>query len=113
MLDARLMRRAVINLVTNALQASPSGGRILVRVIDEPGGETPEARLEVTDDGPGIPPSVRARIFEPFFTTKSFGTGLGLSIVKHVAEVHHGDVTVRSGEGQGTTFTVRLPSITA
>jgi signal transduction histidine kinase len=110
MLDARLMRRAVINLVTNALQASPDGGRIVVRVVDEPRGTEVGARLEVTDDGPGIPPSVQARIFEPFFTTKSFGTGLGLSIVKHVAEVHHGEVTVRSGDGQGTTFAIRLPS---
>lgn len=109
MLDARLMRRAVINLVTNAVQASPSGGRIVVRVLDEPLG----ARLEVTDDGPGIPTSVQARIFEPFFTTKSFGTGLGLSIVKHVAEVHHGEVLVRSGEGKGTTFTIRLPEATS
>ncbi len=110
MLDARLMRRAVINLVTNAVQASPTGGRIVVRVVDDAEGETVAARLEVTDDGPGIPPSVQARIFEPFFTTKSFGTGLGLSIVKHVAEVHHGEVTVRSGDGLGTTFTLRLPS---
>jgi signal transduction histidine kinase len=113
MLDARLMRRAVINLVTNAVQASPDGGRIIVRVVDAPQGEEPGARLEVIDDGPGIPPSVQARIFEPFFTTKSFGTGLGLSIVKHVAEVHHGEVTVRSSEGQGTTFTIRLPSFPA
>ena len=113
MLDARLMRRAVINLVTNAVQASPTGGRIVVRVVDEPDGDSPGARLEVSDDGPGIPPSVQARIFEPFFTTKSFGTGLGLSIVKHVADVHHGEVTVRSGEGLGTTFTLRLPSSAA
>ena len=110
MLDARLMRRAVINLVTNAVQASPLGGRIVVRVVDEVDGDTPGALLEVTDDGPGIPPSVQARIFEPFFTTKAFGTGLGLSIVKHVADVHHGKVTVRSGDGVGTTFTLRLPS---
>ena len=110
MLDARLMRRAVINLVTNAVQASPMGGRIVVRVVDEVDGDTPGALLEVTDDGPGIPPSVQARIFEPFFTTKAFGTGLGLSIVKHVADVHHGKVTVRSGDGVGTTFTLRLPS---
>ena len=110
MLDARLMRRAVINLVTNAVQASPLGGRIVVRVVDEVDGDAPGALLEVTDDGPGIPPSVQARIFEPFFTTKAFGTGLGLSIVKHVADVHHGKVTVRSGDGLGTTFTLRLPS---
>jgi signal transduction histidine kinase len=113
MLDARLMRRAVINLVTNAVQATPDGGRVVVRVADEPVGDTLGARLEVIDDGPGIPPSVQARIFDPFFTTKSFGTGLGLSIVKHVAEVHRGEVTVRSGDGHGTTFTMRLPSSSA
>jgi signal transduction histidine kinase len=110
MLDARLMRRAVINLVTNAVQAVPRGGRVTVRVIEEALHGRPAVRVEVTDDGPGIPRAVLARVFEPFFTTKASGTGLGLSIVKHVAEAHHGEVTVRSAEGQGTTFAIRLPS---
>lgn len=110
MLDARLIRRAVINLVTNAVQAMPNGGRVVVRVIDEMLGDTLGARLEVIDEGPGIPKPIQARVFEPFFTTKASGTGLGLSIVKHVAEVHNGDVTVRSNEGGGTTFTMLLPS---
>jgi signal transduction histidine kinase len=110
MLDARLVRRALINLVTNAVQAMPSGGRVVVGVFDEPRTELPGVRIEVTDNGPGIPAENLARIFEPFFTTKASGTGLGLAIVKHVAEAHRGELTVRSEEGGGTTFVIRLPS---
>jgi signal transduction histidine kinase len=110
MLDARLLRRAVINLVTNAVQAMPVGGRVLVRLLDEAGPDGSGARIEVTDDGPGIPSEHLPRIFEPFFTTKASGTGLGLAIVKHVAEVHRGDLTVRTDDGGGTTFVMRLPS---
>jgi signal transduction histidine kinase len=110
MLDARLVRRAVINLVTNAVQAVPSGGRVVVRVLDDVTPDRTGVRIEVADDGPGIPASNLARIFEPFFTTKASGTGLGLAIVKHVAEAHHGDLTVRSEENRGTTFVFRLPS---
>jgi signal transduction histidine kinase len=109
LLDARLVRRAVINLVCNAIQSMPRGGRIVVRVAEDALGGRPAARIEVTDDGPGIPLETQARIFEPFFTTKASGTGLGLSIVKRVAEAHHGELTVRS-EGPGTTFIIRLPS---
>lgn len=110
LLDARLVRRAVINLVTNAVQATRGPGRVVVRVRAESFGGRPGACVEVADEGPGIPSSVLSRIFEPFFTTKAFGTGLGLSIVKHVAEAHHGELTVRSDEGRGTTFVMRLPS---
>jgi signal transduction histidine kinase len=110
MLDARLVRRAVINLVTNAVQAMPVGGRVTVRLLDEAGPDGSGARIEVTDEGPGIPSEHLPRIFEPFFTTKASGTGLGLAIVKHVAEAHHGELTVRSDDGAGTTFVIRLPS---
>lgn len=108
-IDAKLVRRGVINLVTNAVQASPEGS-VVVRLVDEPLGARPGVRIEVSDHGPGIPPAVLGRIFEPFFTTKAFGTGLGLSIVKHVAEAHHGEVAVHVDEGRGTTFIIRLPS---
>jgi signal transduction histidine kinase len=110
MLDARLVRRAVVNLLTNAVQALPRGGRVVVRMVEEALSGKPAVRVEVADDGPGIPPAVLARIFDPFFTTKAFGTGLGLFIVKHVAEAHHGQVDVRSVEGEGTTFLLHLPS---
>jgi signal transduction histidine kinase len=112
-LDARLVRRAVINLVTNAVQAVPNGGRVVVRVLDDAaasGSSAAAVRIEVTDNGPGIPEAILARIFEPFFTTKASGTGLGLAIVKHVAEAHHGDLTVRTAHGGGTTFVMTLPS---
>jgi len=109
-LDARLVRRAVINLVTNAVQAVPHGGRVVVRVLDETVPDGSAVRIEVTDNGPGIPDDILARIFEPFFTTKASGTGLGLAVVKHVAEAHHGDLTVSTRTGGGTTFVMRLPS---
>ncbi|MDB5215891.1 MAG: sensory box histidine kinase [Myxococcaceae bacterium] len=110
MLDARLVRRAVINLVTNAVQAIQPGGHVAVRVVDELASPRPGVRIEVTDDGPGIPAEIMARIFEPFFTTKASGTGLGLAIVKHVAEAHHGELTVRAEQSGGTTFVMRLPT---
>ena len=109
LLDARLVRRAVINLVCNAVQSMPKGGRIVVRLVEDVLDGRPATRIEVTDDGPGIPPENQARIFEPFFTTKATGTGLGLSIVKRVAEAHHGELTV-AFDGRGTTFILRLPS---
>ena len=109
-LDARLVRRAVINLVTNAAQAMPGGGRVAVRLVADTLAGRPAVCIEVADEGAGIPSAVSSRMFEPFFTTKAFGVGLGLAIVKHVAEAHHGEVSVCSQEGQGTTFTVRLPA---
>jgi signal transduction histidine kinase len=108
--DFHLVRRAVVNLVCNATQAMPGGGRIVVRVLGEPSTEPPGARIEVSDNGPGISSAALERIFEPFFTTKASGTGLGLAIVKRAVEAHGGDLVVRSEEGRGTTFVMRLPS---
>ena len=110
MLDAGLVRRAVINLVGNAIQAMPNGGKLIVRLAEERGDDGVFVVIEVRDNGPGIPPNTLERIFEPFFTTKPSGTGLGLSIVKRVAEVHHGTLSVRSVDGGGTTFSLRLPT---
>jgi signal transduction histidine kinase len=107
LLDATLVRRALINLVSNAVQAVAGHGRVSVRVEQDTrdGG----ALVAVTNDGPGIPHDIQARMFEPFFTTKAAGTGLGLSVVKRAADAHHGDVFVRS-EGASTTFVMRLPA---
>jgi signal transduction histidine kinase len=110
MLDARLIRRALVNLLCNAVEAMPHGGHIVVRVTQETFDDRPAARIEIIDDGPGISRELQARVFEPFFTTKAAGTGLGLSIVKRVVEAHHGDLAVHS-EGRGTCFIVRLPSV--
>ncbi|HJV22948.1 MAG TPA: HAMP domain-containing sensor histidine kinase [Holophagaceae bacterium] len=99
--------QVVVNLVSNAMDATPSGGRITVRARRE--GQ--DAVLEVEDTGSGIPPHVMARLFEPFLTTKppGKGTGLGLSSVQAVVELLGGRIQVRSREGEGTVFTVRLP----
>ncbi|HSN16041.1 MAG TPA: ATP-binding protein, partial [Anaeromyxobacteraceae bacterium] len=103
--DAGLVRQALINLVLNALQAMPRGGRLHVRTHAADG----FAAVEVTDTGHGIPAELRERIFEPFFTTRTSGTGLGLAIVKHVVEVHGGAVEVSAGPEGGTRFALRFP----
>ena len=112
-LDARLVRRAMLNLVGNAVQAVPAGGRVVVQISQGTLRGRPAVTIEVNDNGPGIPSGSIDRIFEPFFTTKASGTGLGLFIVKRVADAHKGDLTVHSEAGRGTTFVVRLPSTPA
>lgn len=108
--DARLLRQALINLVVNAIQAMPRGGRVTVRATSEQFDGQRYVRVEVRDTGPGIPPNVKERLFEPFYTTKASGTGLGLAVVKRIVEAHHGVVQFETALGQGTTFTLRLPA---
>ena len=103
--DRDLLRRALLNLVLNALDAMPQGGELQLTAFRGPGG----TELEVADTGPGVDDSVRQRIFEPFFTTKSEGTGLGLAIVYRIAEAHHGDVRVLNCPEGGAAFIVRIP----
>jgi signal transduction histidine kinase len=111
-LDARMLKQALINLIVNAIQALPNGGRITIRATTTAGDTTKNggdrmALVSVIDDGPGIAPELRGRVFQPFFTTKASGTGLGLAIVKRIAETHQGEVTVESSP-RGTTSTLRL-----
>jgi PAS domain S-box-containing protein len=105
--NANALKQVFINLVTNAAQAMPKGGRLAIRcrVVGD------HLELEVEDTGIGIPSRDLPRIFNPFFTTKEAGkgTGLGLSIVHSTLRKYDGDVRVRSVEGKGTTFTVFLP----
>jgi PAS domain S-box-containing protein len=103
--DAGQVRQAVLNLVVNAVQAMPGGGRLTVRTYLE--GST--AVVEVEDTGPGIAEVIRARIFEPFFTTKATGTGLGLPVVKRIVEGHGGELALRTGPA-GTCFSLRFPN---
>jgi two-component system, cell cycle sensor histidine kinase and response regulator CckA len=122
--DPGMMEQVLMNLVVNARDAMPGGGRIEVITepvtLDETAVEMrPEARaghfvrLSVRDTGPGIAPEVRRRIFEPFFTTKDVGegTGLGLSTVYGIVRQHQGWIDVSSTEGVGTTFQVYLPAV--
>ncbi len=101
------VNQVVMNLLTNAIDASPEGGTVHVRTRPEAGG----VRIEVADAGCGIEESVRARIFDPFFTTKPVGqgTGLGLSISYGIVKDHGGTIEVDSAPGQGACFVVHLP----
>jgi CheY-like chemotaxis protein len=103
----------VLNLLVNAEQSLLQGrgqGRVWIRTHRTPAGKI---SLEVSDDGPGIPPEIASRIFDPFFTTKpsGVGTGLGLSIVYGIVQQHDGEVTFESQPGAGAKFTVELPVI--
>jgi signal transduction histidine kinase len=103
--DRDMLRRAIVNLVLNALDAMPRGGELVVtacRCHDA-------VEIEVADSGPGIDPSAMHRLFEPFFTTKSAGTGLGLAIVERIVEAHRGEVIVANCPEGGAAFTIRIP----
>jgi two-component system, NtrC family, sensor histidine kinase PilS len=115
--DEDLLHRVVSNLVLNAVQATGAGARITVRTGRGAAGEMPDragienpVALQVSDNGPGIPDSVRGRLFEPFVTGRVGGTGLGLAIVQRAVEAHKGLVMVDTAVGRGTTFTVIFPA---
>jgi signal transduction histidine kinase len=113
--DAGALRRAIDNLVSNALKYGGSAGWIGVRVRGEPAGSPREIQVIVADRGLGIDPADQARVFQPFFRAASVtaaqihGTGLGLSLVKSIAENHGGRVTLSSTPGRGSTFTLHIP----
>jgi signal transduction histidine kinase len=106
--DRQQLVQVFVNLLANACDASLPGSHVVVRAASDPEG----ARIEVRDEGEGIPEDIRARIFEPFFTTKSpgEGTGLGLSVAWSIVREHRGRIEVASAPGNGTTVTVLLPS---
>lgn len=107
------IEQILVNLVLNARQAMPRGGRLKIEVRDSAESET--AEIKVSDTGLGIAPEQLRQIFEPFFTTKQpdeygrGGTGLGLSVCRQIIEQHHGRIRVESVAGKGSTFTVKLP----
>jgi signal transduction histidine kinase len=104
-LNADQIRQAFINLIRNAIQATPTGGLITVEVTYARG----QVMVRVTDSGCGIPEEQMEKIFDPYFTTRDGGAGLGLMIVQRIVSEHGGDVLVASNPGKGTTMTVRLP----
>ncbi|MGI8603053.1 MAG: two-component system sensor histidine kinase NtrB [Verrucomicrobiales bacterium] len=103
--DRGQIKQAVYNLIKNAVQATPPGGRISLR---SDFGDY-EATISVLDSGAGISAEQMGHLFEPFFTTKSSGTGLGLLIVRRIVREHGGDIEIESTEGKGTRITIRLP----
>ncbi len=104
------MHQVFLNLLLNALHASPPGASVQLRVLPDP--EREGLCVEVSDSGGGIPEEHLSRIFDPFFTTKDpdQGTGLGLMICHRLVTAHGGEIEVRSREGEGSTFCVRLPT---
>jgi two-component system sensor histidine kinase FlrB len=96
---------ALVNLLENALQATPEGGKICLLAARQ--GDS--VRIAVHDTGAGIDPGLQDRIFEPFFTTRGQGTGLGLAIALGVARAHGGDIELDSTPGRGSEFAMRLP----
>jgi signal transduction histidine kinase len=107
------IEQILINLVINARQAMPRGGRLQIELRDN--ARTQMAEVRVADSGVGIPPEQLRLIFEPFYTTKEpdehghGGTGLGLSVCRQIIEQHQGRIRVESVLGRGSTFTVKLP----
>jgi signal transduction histidine kinase len=101
-LDDQLLHQALVNLLVNAFHAMPSGGHLILRAALSP--ETGTLRLEVEDDGPGIPAALGQRIFQPFVTTKAFGTGLGLAVVRRIADAHGGRIELQEGARGGARF---------
>jgi PAS domain S-box-containing protein len=107
--DRNQIKQAILNLVLNAVEAMPDGGRLKVVTEVEPGDS--HVTIRVSDTGSGVPKKMQKSIFEPFVTTKKDGkgVGLGLSVVYGVIAQHAGVIDVESGQGKGTTFTVKLP----
>ena len=105
-IDPHQIKQAALNLVRNAMQAMPGGGRLTISTsVVQDGGVT----LSVDDTGPGIPDELRCQIFEPFFTSKPQGTGLGLPLAAHIVRDHDGEIDFGPAPGGGTRFTIKLP----
>ncbi len=104
--DEDMLKQAVLNLVTNALDAMQSGGRLQVSVARS----ADSVILEVADNGPGIPPELRQKVFQLYFTTKSTGSGIGLAMTYRAVQLHNGTIDFSSVDGQGTTFRLQFPA---
>ncbi len=109
--DQERIRQGLLNIVINAIQAMPSGGKLIINASNLASGQGPADHIKITisDTGIGIPNENKDRIFDPFFTTNNEGTGLGLSITHSIIKEHNGFVKVDSEEGKGTEFTIILP----
>ncbi|MGH7357174.1 MAG: ATP-binding protein [Candidatus Rokuibacteriota bacterium] len=118
--DQEALYQALLNLVRNALDAMPRGGRLVLRagwsdagdvLLTGRGGSGRRVRIEIDDTGEGIAPADSELVFSPFFSTKASGTGLGLALTHKIVEDHGGTIDFRSAPGVGTTFRILLPLI--
>ena len=105
LLDVAHLKQAIINLVKNAMQAMPKGGKLLVWTGMQDG----SVRIQIQDSGMGIAPEHISRIFDPYFTTRQSGSGLGLMMTHRIVKEHGGEIEVKSESGKGTTFILTLP----
>jgi signal transduction histidine kinase len=106
--DPQLLKRVLINLVTNAFQAMPEGGELTLKAH-----KTSKNQIEiiVQDSGVGVPDEIKPKLFTPLFTTKSKGQGFGLAVCKRVIEAQGGVITFESQFGKGTKFTINYPLV--
>jgi signal transduction histidine kinase len=105
--DPDMLKQAILNLVTNALDAMKDGGNLRLEV--KRAEDTVE--LEVADDGPGIPPELRQKVFQLYFTTKPKGSGIGLAMTFRAVQLHNGTIDFTSEDGRGTTFRLQFPAM--
>jgi len=103
--DQSMLKRALTNLIQNAVQAMPNGGVLKIVAQHNKG----IASISVSDTGGGIPPEIQPKLFTPLFTTKSKGQGLGLAVTKRLVEAQNGTITYQTQLNRGTTFTIQLP----
>jgi two-component system NtrC family sensor kinase len=108
-IDAHQIQQVLVNLIVNAVQATPSGGALFISTFDE--GAAGTVRVDIRDTGKGIPAEYLPHLFDPFFSTKGVsGTGLGLSVSYGIIRNHKGNIKVESEVGKGTTFSLELPA---
>jgi signal transduction histidine kinase len=103
--DEHQVYQALLNVFTNAVQAIPERGDIIISTANQKGGVV----IEVTDSGIGISDEEKEKVFEPFFTKKQRGTGLGLAVVKKIMDNHNGEIRINDRQGGGTVFSLWLP----
>ena len=111
--DETKLREAILNLLKNALEAFPAGSAGHIRLdadpVANPDSRSQSLRIQIRDDGCGIPPERMTEIFHPFVTYKSAGTGLGLPLSRRIIEAHGGTLTAESSPSRGSLFTILLP----
>lgn len=110
--DRAYLKQVLGNLISNAAEACNGVGNILIRADLVKTAESRYCRIQVRDDGPGIPEDVQSKVFSPYFTTKPGGTGLGLSIVEHIVSAHGGSIYLESTPGSGSVFFLDIPAET-
>jgi len=109
-IDPAQAKQLFLNLFLNAIEAMTPGGQLTIRVVRLQRQGQPWIQVTISDTGPGIPDTIRAKIFDPFFTTKAAGSGLGLAICRSITDAHRGSIRAETvTPGAGTTILVEFP----